>query len=151
MRALKHLMAMALLIMSLSVQAEEWVAFKNDGLNSMVDTASIKKYPGLVYAVTRVSLTKDLMAYHQIYYACASKTLYFTAPTTTYPDSDERPKPTTPFPEESDNLHFNIKQYCQQPNSSKDNVELPIAMSADDTQFETFLAKETSIAYFTAS
>lgn len=124
-------------------QAAEWVTFKTDGLTSMIDVASIKKYPGLVFAVTKVSITKDLDAYHQTFYTCGSKKLYYSAPTTGYPDSEERPKPTTVWPQESNDLKFSIQSYCRHSNNTKDDVELPIGITGDGTRFETLLAKET--------
>lgn len=145
MKSIKSLLVITPLVISAYGQAAEWVTFKSDGLTSMIDTDSIKKYPGLVYAVTKASLTKDLTAYHQTFYSCASKKLYYSAPTTTYPDLEDKPKPTTVWPQESDQLQFNIHNYCRNSNNSKDDVELPIGMSGDDTHFETFLAKETEI------
>jgi len=125
--------------------ASEWTLFRNDGLVSMIDVDSIKKYPGLVYGVIKTTMSNDLVAYQQFIYMCQSEKIFYGAPSTAYPESDSTPKPTTVWPQDSNDLQFSIHTYCHYSNNNKDDVEFPIAMTGDDTNFETLLLKENEI------
>lgn len=145
MRFLKNRILVIAVFVFTNAHAEEWVDFKADGgIKTMIDVESIRTYPSLVFAVTKIEMG-TLSVYQTILYACRSRNLYHGSSSAGYPILSTPPNPVSARSETSDDLRFGIHTYCDYTVKGKEDIEFPISMLGDDTDFETVLLKDTEI------
>lgn len=145
MRTIWYTLAIVFFAISANIQAEEWVDFKADSvIKTMIDVESIKKYPNLVFAVTRKDIG-EASFYQTILYACPSQKLYYGSTSGKYPDTSAPPNPRTVEVGTSEDLAFSIHTYCFYSNKDKDDAEFSVLMLRDETEFDTILLRDTEI------
>lgn len=143
----RALSLLPILLMSQPSWAEtwEWLA-STQGKIVTINTESIRSFQGSVFAV--ISITNPELqwtAYNKLLYSCGSRELYYFDYSPKYPDVYMHP----PFPTEPDLLNgldmkFDIHSYCYK-SKSKDDIELPLAISDDKQSMTTILLSETKI------